>query len=112
MQKTGAWTEACLKDQETHKENCFKCCAMKTVTCKQLRQMIANIIALTIDEIRAAKEDQFFYEFDMPPTDDEIDEFIISSFCFDDEMKKLLLSEVENMEVENYANMIQNKLLI
>jgi hypothetical protein len=64
---------------------------MKTVTCKQLRQMIADIIAPTIDDIRATKEDQFFYEFDMPPTDDEVDEFIISSSCFDDEMKKFLL---------------------
>ncbi len=84
-----------------HKENCFKCCVMKTVTCKQLRQMIADIIAPTIDEIRATKEDQFFYEFDMPPTDDEIDEFIISSSCFDDEMKKFLLSEVGCVVIEN-----------
>jgi hypothetical protein len=73
---------------------------METVTCKQLRQMIADIIAPTIDEVRAAKEDQFFYEFDMPPTDDEIDEFIISSSCFDDEMKKFLLSEVGSVVVK------------
>ena len=33
----------------------------------------------------------------MPPTDDEIDEFIISSSCFDDEMKKFLLSEVGSL---------------
>jgi hypothetical protein len=67
---------------------------MKTVTCKQFRQMIADIIAPIIDEVRATKEDQFFYEFDMPPTDDEIDAFIISSSCFNDEMKEFLLSEV------------------
>lgn len=67
---------------------------MKTISCQQLRQMIADVIAPTIDEIRATKEDQFFYEFDMPPTDDEIDEFIISSSCFDEEMKKFLFSEV------------------
>ena len=67
---------------------------MKTITCKALRQMIADILSISIDEIRAAKDNQFFYEFDMPPTDDEVDEFIISSSCFDDEMKKFLLSEV------------------
>ena len=67
---------------------------MKTITCKQLRQMIADIIAPTIDDIRATKEDQFFYEFDMPPTDDEVDAFIISSSCFDEEVKKFLVSEV------------------
>ena len=61
--------------------------------------MIADIIAPTIDDIRAAKENQFFYEFDIPPTDDEIDEFIISSSCFDDEMKKFLLSEVGSLTV-------------
>jgi hypothetical protein len=73
---------------------------METITCKQLRQMIADILAPIIDDIRAEKEDQFFYEFDMPPTDDEIDEFIISSSCFDDEMKKFLLSEVGSVVVE------------
>ena len=73
---------------------------MKTVTCKQLRQMIADIMAPMIDEVRSAKEDQFFYEFDMPPTDDEIDAFIISSSCFDEEMKKFLLSEVGSVMIE------------
>ena len=73
---------------------------MKTVTSKQLRQIIADIIAPTIDEIRATKEDQFFYEFDMLPTDDEIDEFIISSSCFDDEVKEFLLSEVGSVVME------------
>jgi len=67
---------------------------MKTIQCSELRKMIADIIAPTIDDIRATKEDQFFYEFDMPPTDDEIDAFINSSSCFDDETKKFLLSEV------------------
>ena len=66
---------------------------MKTINCIELRKMIADILAPTIDEVRATKENQFFYEFDMPPTDDEIDEFIISSPCFDDAMKKFLLSE-------------------
>ena len=56
--------------------------------------MIADILSINIDEMRATKDNQFFYEFDMPPTDDEVDEFIISSSCFDDEMKKFLLSEV------------------
>ena len=70
------------------------------ITCKQLRQTIADIIAPTIDEIRATKVDQFFYEFDMPPTDDEIDEFIISSSCFDEEMKRFLLSEVGSLMME------------
>ena len=56
--------------------------------------MIADILAPTIDDIRATKENQFFYEFDMPPTDDEIDAFIISGSCFDEEMKKFLLGEV------------------
>ena len=70
------------------------------ITCKQLRQTIADIIAPTIDEIRATKEDQFFYEFDTPPTDDEIDEFIISSSCFDDEVKEFLLSEVGSVVME------------
>ncbi len=59
--------------------------------------MIADVLSVNIDEIRATKEDQFFYEFDMPPTDDEIDEFIIASLCFDDEMKKFLLSEVGSL---------------
>ena len=82
---------------------------MKTVTCKQLRQIIAEIIAPTIDDIRAAKEDQFFYEFDIPPTDDEIDAFIISSLCFDEEMKKFLLSEVGSVGVaENLQKSIQS----
>ena len=83
---------------------------MKTVTSKQLRQIIADIIAPTIDELRATKEDQFFYEFDMPPTDNEIDEFIISSSCFDDEMKKFLLSEVGNVRIENLED-IFNELI-
>jgi hypothetical protein len=77
---------------------------MKTVTCKQLRQMIADIMSPTIDEVRAAKEDQFFYEFDMPPTDDEIDAFIISSSCFDDEMKKFLLSAVGCVMIKKDLN--------
>jgi len=63
------------------------------VTCKQLRQMIADVLSVSIDEIRATKDNQFFYEFDIPPTDDEVDEFIISSSCFDDEMREWLLSE-------------------
>lgn len=67
---------------------------MKTIQCSELRKMIADILATNIDEIRAAKDNHFFYEFDMPPTDDEIDEFIISSSCFDEEMKKFLFSEV------------------
>ena len=74
---------------------------MKTVTCKQFRQMIADILAPNIDEIRATKENQFFYEFDIPPTDNEVDEFIISSSCFDEEMKKFLLSEVGNVMVKD-----------
>ena len=65
-----------------HRGNCFKCCVMKTITCKQLRQMIADVLSTNIDEIRAAKDNQFFYEFDMPPTDDEVDEFIILSSMF------------------------------
>ena len=67
---------------------------MKTISCKQLRQIIADILSISIDEIRAAKDNQFFYEFDMPPTDNEVDEFIISSSFFDDEMKEWLLIEV------------------
>lgn len=73
--------------------SCFKACVMKTITCKELRQIIAAILSFSIDEIRATKDNQFFYEFDMPPTDDEVDAFIISSECFDDEMKEFLLSE-------------------
>jgi hypothetical protein len=73
---------------------------MKTITCKQLRQMIADVLNISIDEIRAAKDNQFFYEFDVPPTDDEVDEFIVSSSCFDDEMKEWLLSEVGIVLVE------------
>jgi hypothetical protein len=65
-----------------------------------MRQMIAAILSIGIDEIRAAKEDQFFYEFDMPPTDDEIDEFIISSSCFDEEMKQLLVGEIGSVMIE------------
>ena len=81
---------------------------MKTITCKQMRQMIADILSMSIDEIRATKDNQFFYEFDMPPTDDEVDEFIISSECFDDEMKKFLLAEFGRVEVKinlNFAAM-------
>ena len=74
---------------------------MQTVTCKQLRQLIADMLAPNIDEIRAIKEDQFFYEFDLPPTDEEVDEFIKSSYCFDDEMKTFLLSEVGSVMVED-----------
>jgi hypothetical protein len=74
---------------------------MKTTTCKQLRQMIAVILSISIDERRATKDNQFFYEFDMPPTDDEVDEFIKSSCCFDDEMKNFLLSEVRCVMVED-----------
>lgn len=72
---------------------------MKTISCKQLRQIIADIIAPTIELCRIAKENQFFYEFNMPPTDDEIDEFIISSSCFDDEMKKFLLNESGSLKL-------------
>lgn len=57
--------------------------------------MIAAVLSTSIDEIRATKDNQFFYEFDVPPTDNELDEFILSSSCFDDEMKAWLLSEVE-----------------
>jgi hypothetical protein len=73
---------------------------MKTVTCEQIRQMIADTLSNSIDEIRATKEDQFFYEFDMPPTVDEVDAFITASSFFDDEMKKFLLSEVGSLMVE------------
>ena len=77
---------------------------MKTITSKQLRQMIADILSASIDEIRAAKDNQFFYEFDMPPTDDEVDAFIIASSCFDDEMKNFLLSEVGSVMIEELSN--------
>lgn len=74
--------------------------------------MIADILTPNIDEIRAAKEDQFFYEFDVPPTDDEIDEFILSSSCFDNEMKKFLLSEVGNVRMEKeWKKNFEKKLL-
>ena len=85
---------------------------MKTINCIELRKMIADILAPTIDEVRATKENQFFYEFDMPPTDDEIDEFIISSSCFDNEMKKFLLSEVGNVRMEKeWKKNFEKKLL-
>jgi len=61
--------------------------------------MIADVLRVSIDEIHAAKENQFFYEFVMPPTDDEVDEFIISSSCFDEEMKEWLLDEVGSVMV-------------
>jgi hypothetical protein len=83
-----------------HKGSYFKDWVMKTISCKQLRRMIGGMLTLNIDDIRAAKDNQFFYEFNMPPTDDEIDEFIISSSCFDDEMKEFLLSEVGSFVVE------------
>jgi hypothetical protein len=73
---------------------------MKTIKCIELRKMIADILSINIDEIRATKEGQFFYEFNMPPTDDEIDAFIISSLCFDEEMKKFLLSEVGSVIIQ------------
>jgi hypothetical protein len=73
---------------------------MKALQCSEIRKMIACILSLSIDEIRAAKDNQFFYEFDVPPTDDEVDEFIVSSSCFDDEMKEWLLSEVGIVLVE------------
>ena len=63
--------------------------------------MIADMLAPNIDEIRARKDNQFFYEFDVPPTGDEIDEFIKSSSCFDDKIKKFLLSEVGSSMLEN-----------
>jgi len=62
--------------------------------------MIADVLSVSIDEIRAAKDNQFFYEFDMSPTDDEVDEFIILSSCFDDKMKEWLVSESESLLVE------------
>ena len=74
---------------------------MKTIQCSELRKMIADILTPTIDEIRATKDNQFFYELDVAPTDEEVDEFIISSSCFDEEMKKFLLSEVGNVVVED-----------
>jgi hypothetical protein len=67
--------------------------------------MIADVLSINIDEVRAAKDNQFFYEFDMPPTDDEVDEFIISSSCFDDEMKEWLLSGGESTMVEKKRNL-------
>lgn len=73
---------------------------MEKLTCKQFRQLIAGMLSVVIDEIRAANENQFYYEFDMPPTDEEIDAFIISSECFDDEMKRFLLEEVGSMMIE------------
>lgn len=84
---------------------------MKTIQCSELRKMIADILAPTIDELRATKEDQFFYEFEMPPTDDEIDEFIISSFCFDDEVKKFLLSEVGSVVIEDAGKEANEKII-
>ncbi len=59
--------------------------------------MIAEFLSFSIDEIRAANENQFFYEFDVPPTDDEVDEFIILSSCFDEEMKEWLVRKVGNL---------------
>ena len=70
--------------------------------------MIADILAPTIDDIRATNENQFFYEFDMPPTDDEVDAFIISSSCFGDEMKKFLLSEVGCLVMEGDCDDIEH----
>lgn len=72
---------------------------MEKVTCKQLRQMIADLLTPFIDHIRSTKDNQFFYEFKMQPTDEEIDEFVISSRSFDDEMKKFLLGEVGNKKI-------------
>jgi hypothetical protein len=92
-----------------HKENYFKGCVMKMVSCKQLRQLIADILAQNINDIRAAKDNQFFYEFDVAPTDDEIDELIIASSCFDDEMKEFLLSEVGILVIDNVRKSIQNR---
>jgi len=66
---------------------------MRALSCCEIRKMIAGILSLSIDEIRATKDDQFFYEFDMPPTDEEVDAFILSSECFDDEVKEWLLSD-------------------
>jgi hypothetical protein len=74
---------------------------MKNLQCGEIRKMIADVLSIAIDELRATKEDQFFYEFDMPATDDELDAFIISSSCFDDEMKNFLLSEVGSLVVVN-----------
>jgi hypothetical protein len=73
---------------------------MKTVSCKQLRQLIAGILAPNINDIRATKDNQFFYEFDVAPTGEEIDGFIIASSCFDEEMKEFLLSEIGSLVVE------------
>ena len=89
MPKSGVLTGASLKDRAS-REDCFKNCMMKTITCKQLRQLISDILAPIIDDIRAKKENQFFYEFDVAPTDDEIDEFIELS-SLDEEMKNFLL---------------------
>jgi len=68
--------------------------------------MIADMLAPMIEAYRAIKEDQFFYEFDMPPTDEEVDEFIVSCCSFDEEMKKYLLSEVGCLMVEDEWEMI------
>jgi hypothetical protein len=73
---------------------------MKALQCGEIRKMIAVILSVNIDEIRAAKDNQFFYEFDVPPTDDEVDAFIISSECFDDGMKEWLVGEVGIVLVE------------
>jgi len=69
--------------------------------------MIAEIIAPTIDAYRATKDDQFFYEFDVGPTDDEVDEFIKSSSCFDSEMKEFLLKEVEGLMILTSKNQMR-----
>jgi len=62
---------------------------IRNVHCEELRQVIADILEPTVKKHRTKKENEFY---GTKPTDDEIDDFIMSTQYFDDMIKDFLLS--------------------
>jgi hypothetical protein len=83
---------------------------IKNVHCEELRQVIANTIKPLIKKHRSKKENEFY---GTAPTDDEIDDFIISTPYFDDMIKDFLLSGngywlLDDEDVKEFRNNLKS----
>jgi len=64
---------------------------IRNVHCEELRQVIGDVLEPTIKKHRTKEENEFY---GIEPTEDEIDDFIVSTIYFDDWIKDFLLSGV------------------
>ena len=68
---------------------------IRKVFSSKLRQIISDLLDSNIEKYCTKSGDHFFNEFEDEPTDDEIDDFIMSALCFDDIIRNFLLSNDE-----------------